>query len=121
MDGDYNGLRERLESEVRTRSRRGRALQQRAGYSFDATIDPLLAVLERARAAYFAKPRAERCRFDADGDADVRKLDGGLSSTPRGALVDAFGRAARARLSVPRTARQLRSALEPAPVEEAVR
>lgn len=63
VDSDYDGLRIRLELEVRNRERRGNALRGRAGYSFDATIDPLLAVLERARETYFARAHHERTRF----------------------------------------------------------
>lgn len=64
LDGsDYDGLRCRLDDE--RCSGAANALRERAGYSFDATIDPLLAVLERARAAYFARPHPERARFAA--------------------------------------------------------
>jgi len=48
VDGDYDGLRERIADEARTGDRRRRAVAERAGYSFDATIDPLLDALERA-------------------------------------------------------------------------
>jgi hypothetical protein len=63
VDSDYDGLRDRLEAEVSTREKRGRAREARREYSFEATIDPLLDALERARASYFAKPHAERSRF----------------------------------------------------------
>ena len=58
----FDALRERLEREVRTREARVNAVRARTNYSFDATIDPLIATLERARAAYFARPHHERVR-----------------------------------------------------------
>ena len=61
---DYDGLRANLDDEVRTRTRSDAALRARAGYSFDASIDALVRVFERARDAYFAKPAAERTRFE---------------------------------------------------------
>ncbi|MCU0990673.1 MAG: hypothetical protein MUE63_14110 [Xanthomonadales bacterium] len=57
---DADGLRERLDHEVRTREGRRNALRERAAYSFDATIDSLIATLDRARAAHFARPQSER-------------------------------------------------------------
>jgi hypothetical protein len=60
---DYDDLRNRLDAEVRAGTCRANALRERAAYSFDASIDPLLAVLERARERYFARPHAERTRF----------------------------------------------------------
>jgi hypothetical protein len=57
-----DALRERLDCEIRTRKGRGNAVRARAEYSFDATIDPLVATLERTRAAYFARPHHERIR-----------------------------------------------------------
>ena len=65
LDSDYDDLRIRLDHEIRTRERRGNALRARAGYSFEATIDPLLDVLERARTGYFARPHRERSHFAA--------------------------------------------------------
>ncbi|HEY8518381.1 MAG TPA: hypothetical protein VIS07_22950 [Candidatus Binatia bacterium] len=63
LDGDYDALRASLEQEVRTRAKRDAARAARAAYSFDASIEPLLAVFERARAAYYARPHVERTRF----------------------------------------------------------
>ncbi len=57
-----DALRERMDHEIRAREGRGNAVQARAGYSFDATIAPLIATLERAREAYFARPHHERTR-----------------------------------------------------------
>jgi hypothetical protein len=66
LDGSgYDMLRARLDDEVRTRKLQGNVRRARAGYSFDATIDPLVGMLERARARYFARPHRERTRFDA--------------------------------------------------------
>ena len=64
LDG-YDGLRERLDGEVRTRERSARAVRARESYSFDASIDPLVATLERARDAYHARPHHERSRAHA--------------------------------------------------------
>jgi hypothetical protein len=57
-----DALRERLDHEIRTREGRRNAVRERAGYSFDATIDTLIATLDRARVAYFARPHHERIR-----------------------------------------------------------
>ncbi|MEW6267839.1 MAG: hypothetical protein AB1689_00910 [Thermodesulfobacteriota bacterium] len=65
--GDYDALRADLEHEVRTRAKRDAARAARAGYSFDASIEPLLGALERASAAYHARPYAERTRFAPAG------------------------------------------------------
>lgn len=67
VDGDYDGLRARLEAELRTRAGNLAARSVRTAYSFDASIDELVGVLERARAAYFEKPHAERSRFVRGG------------------------------------------------------
>ena len=69
-DGDYDGLRTQLEAEARTRAKRLAARRERAAYSFDASIDPLLGALERARELYFAKPHAERSRFPRTDDRE---------------------------------------------------
>ena len=45
FDGDYGGLRERLESEQRSRTGAASARRERLGYSFEATIDSLVGVL----------------------------------------------------------------------------
>jgi hypothetical protein len=64
LDGSgYAGLRSRLEAERRTRDRHARAVAAREDYSFDATIDSLLGVFERARDRYFARSHAERTAF----------------------------------------------------------
>ena len=63
VDGDWDGLRHSLEAEARSGERRANALSQRIAYSFDATIDALLTVLERARERYFVRPQRERTRF----------------------------------------------------------
>jgi hypothetical protein len=63
FDGDYGTLRERLESERRSRAGAMSARSERSGYSFDATIDSLIAVLNRARTEYFAREHAARSHF----------------------------------------------------------
>jgi hypothetical protein len=65
VNSDYDDLRTRLDCEIRTGERRGNALRARAGYSFEATIDPLLDVFERARTGYFARSHRERSHFVA--------------------------------------------------------
>jgi hypothetical protein len=79
--GDYGELRDRLATESRTGVKRQRALEQRHGYSFDATIDRLLGAFEAARAAYFAKPHEVRTRFDPDGAGRLVHLN--ISRNPR--------------------------------------
>lgn len=69
VDGDYDGFRALLETEVRTRARSDAARAARAAYSFDASIDELVGVLERARVAYFEKPHAVRTRFPYESRA----------------------------------------------------
>jgi hypothetical protein len=110
VDGDYDGLRERLGDETATRARRRRAVEERAAYSFDATIDPLLGVLERAAAGYFSKPPAERSRFDGGPLTELRRLD---RAAPR-PLAGRVSAAWRDRIGVPWTSRLLRGALDPA-------
>jgi hypothetical protein len=63
VDRSWDGLRHSLEAESRSGERRANALRQRKAYSFDATVDALLALLERARERYFARPHRERTRF----------------------------------------------------------
>jgi hypothetical protein len=90
---DPEGLRERLDREVRTRAGRTNALRERAGYSFDATIDPLIATLERARAAYFARPHQERVNARAGRRCLVHF---NTSPDPRALALGLIRRAARA-------------------------
>lgn len=59
---DLDGLREQLDREVRSREGRRNALRERAGYSFDASIDPLIATLERACADYATRLHHDRVR-----------------------------------------------------------
>jgi len=63
VGSDYDGLRSSLEGEVRSGARRANAVRERAGYSFDATIDSLVGVLGRAIEGYFARSPRERTRF----------------------------------------------------------
>jgi hypothetical protein len=63
FDGNYGTLRERLDSERRSRAGAASAKRNRNQYSFDAMIDPLIGVLDRARTEYFARPHADRSRF----------------------------------------------------------
>lgn len=65
VDSDYDDLRVRLDHEIRAQERRDNAIGARADYSFEATIEPLLDALERARTGYFAQPHRERSHFVA--------------------------------------------------------
>lgn len=134
IDSDYDDLRSRLENERASGERRANSLRERAGYSFDATIDPLLGVLERARAAYFARPHRSRTRFAAsrprlihfttspDPRAQVRGLlrrilppPGAPGAAPEGrgrAIASALGEQVR-RQTVGWKARRLAKALGP--------
>jgi hypothetical protein len=59
-NSDYARLRATLEVERRSDERRDNAKAARAGYSFDASIDALIAMFQRARDRYFTKPSAQR-------------------------------------------------------------
>ncbi len=84
VDSDYDGLRIGLDQELRTRERRANALRARADYSFEATLDPLLDVLERARTGYFARPHHERSHFVA---RRTRLIHFNTSPDPRTAVL----------------------------------
>lgn len=64
-DKGYDGLRGRLDDEVRTGERRQNAIRERAGYSFDALIEPLIGFLGRTCETYFSRPVGQRTRFAA--------------------------------------------------------
>ena len=108
VDGDYSALRASLDAEARTGERRRAALEARAEYSFDATIDRLVAFLVRARDAYFAEPVAQRRRPLPDRPAEVRSLtgDGARPSGFRRGRAAVAGRVHRAQVA--RIARRLR-------------
>lgn len=84
----YDGLRDRLDLEVRTRALSANAVRGRAGYSFDASIDALLATIGQARDAYLARAPRERVRF-ADG---TRRLIHLMTSPDPRALVHSLSR-----------------------------
>ena len=65
---DYELLRAKLDAEAAHPQLRTIAVAKRHGYSFDATIEPLLAILEQARERYFAKSTLERRRSSIDGE-----------------------------------------------------
>lgn len=88
---DYDALRDRLGAEVRTRERSARAVRERTGYSFDASIDALLAAIGRARDAYHARPHGERARSAAGGG---RLIHFNTSPDPRALLHGALRRIA---------------------------
>jgi hypothetical protein len=67
IDSDYDSLKVRLESEAASRERRANARAVRDGYSFDATIDPLMGALERAGERYIAQDHSVRTRFESRG------------------------------------------------------
>ena len=107
-DGDYDDLARRLHAEIRTRAKRGSARRERHGYSFDATIEPLLGALEQARARYFAQPHAQRSRFALSGSKLVH-LHGGRPRTAGQAIDVAWEQ--RRRIGAARRARRLRASL----------
>jgi hypothetical protein len=81
VDDDYDALAARLTREVETREQRDRARAVRRGYSFDASIDELVATLEQSRRHYLARTRAERQRGPHDDGRPLIKLAAG---PPRG-------------------------------------
>ena len=64
VDSDYDALRAGWRTRSRRAKRRDNARAARRGYSFDATIEPLIGALEAARERYFSKSHAARTRFD---------------------------------------------------------
>jgi hypothetical protein len=89
---DYDRLREALEREARSRVGRRNALQARSGYSFDASIEPLIATLEHACEAYAARPQRERTAFDGGRG---RLVHFNTSPDPRAAVAGLARRLAR--------------------------
>lgn len=93
---DYVGLRERLDAERSTRAARQAALAARPGYSFEATITPLLELFEQARAAYFAGPDPARRRVPKEPATPLVRVSGGGTDGPPngrgGATAAAFAR-----------------------------
>ena len=77
-----------------------------AGYSFDATIEPLMGALEAARERYFSKSHAARTRFDPGRTGRLVHFYSG-----RHRLRASW--AHRRRLLAPLKSRALASALEP--------
>jgi hypothetical protein len=73
---DYSALRGRLDAEVASRARRARARAARHDYAFEATIDPLLEIIERARSAYFDTPDSDRRRVPTGTEQAVVALGG---------------------------------------------
>jgi hypothetical protein len=84
LDGDYATLRERLESEQKWRAGAASARRERSGYSFDATIDSLVEILDRTRTEYFARGHAERSRFSVSDRRRIVSFGWGVRPT-RGA------------------------------------
>jgi hypothetical protein len=103
--GDYERLRETLEAEARSGERRRNARAARDGYSFDASIEPLLDFVGRARDRYFDLTPSERRR-----PVPERPESSGLS-VGAGTADDRRGLVSRARSAPARrlaTARQRR-------------
>lgn len=109
VGGDYDDLAGRLHSEIRTREKRGNARRERHGYSFDATIEPLVRALERMRDGYFARPHAERSRFTPGGTRRLVHLNGGRPRSAGQALDVAWEQ--RRRIGAALRARKLRARL----------
>lgn len=90
--GDYDELARALTAERVTRRARELARARRSSYSFDATIEPLLQALESARERYFARPGADRTRFDVDGRDNFIGLHSARRRTPGAYLGQARAR-----------------------------
>jgi hypothetical protein len=108
LDGDYGTLRERLESERRSRAGAASARCERSGYSFDATIDSLVEVLDRARTEYFARGHGVRSHFHTNGRRRIVSFGWGVPAGRSGgvrAVAGAWIRAGRRALRMlrPRT------------------
>jgi hypothetical protein len=118
-DGDYDGLRAQLDAEARSRAKSLAAREARAGYSFDASMPELVGVLERARAAYFARPHAERSRFPRSGRTRLFHFNTSphrptvLAGLVRGPSPDSGLAAQWRRLLLPLRTALVRSALRP--------
>jgi hypothetical protein len=74
VDDDYDNLHALLTAEAASGAKRRNALAARHGYSFDASVDELLAVLGRARERYVGRPVAERRRNAGDEGAPLVRL-----------------------------------------------
>lgn len=80
IPSDYDALHSSLDAERTTGIRRANALREREGYSFDATLDRLIGVLERAISAYQTRPAHERTRF---GNSKSRLVHFNTSPSPK--------------------------------------
>ena len=74
VDSDYEALHGRLAAETARPDKRANALDARYDYSFDASIETLLGVLELTRKRYFDRPLVERRRGTADDHAPLIHL-----------------------------------------------
>jgi len=83
FDGDYGTLRARLGSERTSRAGSANARRERSGYSFDATIDSLVGVLEGALAEYFGRAHAVRSRFHPSDPRRIVSFGWRVSRTDR--------------------------------------
>jgi hypothetical protein len=81
FDGDYGVLRKHLESERTFRAGAAAARRERNGYSFDATIDSLVGVLDRTRTEYFVRAHAERSRFHLSNPRRIVVFGWGVRTT----------------------------------------
>jgi hypothetical protein len=87
VDGDADALRADLAAEASNGIKRARALTARHDYSFDASIDELVAILERARRQYLDRPVAERRQGVIDDGQPLVRLAWN-AKTPAPGLAD---------------------------------
>ena len=74
VDSDYDALHARLAAEAARTDKRANALDSRFDYSFDASIEALLGILELTRKRYFDRPLVERRRAIGDDDDPLIRL-----------------------------------------------
>ena len=74
VDSDYEALHARLAAEAARTDKRANALDSRFDYSFDASIEALLGILELTRKRYFDRPLVERRRAIGDDDDPLIRL-----------------------------------------------
>jgi hypothetical protein len=90
---DYQALRRDLSAEVAAGTKRARAIAARHGYAFEATIGPLLEIIDQARTAYFEQPEDARRRGVAGTAAALVPVSGaGLTRRSRAATDASDGR-----------------------------
>ena len=128
VDSNYEDLRARLAIEAACPDKRSNALSSRHEYSFDASIGPLVDVLEQVRQRYLDRPAAERRRGVVNSGAPLLRLNWSDESRAATRCRRPLGRTRAAafglydRVRMRRLSRRLRltsGTWEPAPKREA--